>query len=319
MICKGLRRFIASEDGSVLGMVMIFFLFISIIGSTLLSLASQEIMLTQHEIQKVQSEYYAESGLNIALWRMNRAADGFAAFSSSMITVEVDTNQLILTSTGTNGVKSTTITWQYYEDTPFEHIVTFGAELDTANFTLTSMSAHDITQSEELPTVDLFYYYGIADYIYTGNQSFNSVMPSGIHYISGHVEAKNGTYLDGTLIATDGIKFTGHVTINAQMVPDTNIYYPALIATDTTLADNDEILGTPNLIINGAIYSTGFVSFKGEMLSGPIIAPHVELKSGVIIDDLGNPQYYSNPPGFNVAEEKDYPKYFQKGTWKKVD
>jgi len=320
MIRKELRNFITSENGSVLGMVMVFFLFVSIIGTTLLSLASQEIMLSRSDIQKVQSEYYAESGLNIALWRMNHAADGLAAFSNNIATVEVDTNLMILTSIGTSGEKSTTIQWKYFEDHPFNHIITFGQNLDTSNFTLTSMSAHDATQFEELPTVDMFYYYSIADYIYTGDQHFNSPLPSGIHYVNGHVDAGNGTYLDGTLIATKGIKFTGHVTINAQKVPGTNIYYPALIACDTTLAENDEILGTPNLIVNGPIYSTGFICFKGEHISGPIIAPSVELKSGVVIDDAGSPQYYQNPPGFStVTEEKDYPKFFKKGTWTKVN
>lgn len=319
MKAPGIRNLLKSEKGSALATVLIFFLIVTIIGSSLLSMATQEITFSRQSIHKTQAQYYAESGLSIAIWRMNQGADYLAAFSTGFTSVAIDTNNFILTATGTAGNQTASIAWQFYEDHPFNHILTYGTSLDTANFTITSMGAHDITQFSELPNVDLTYYYSIADYHYTGDQSFNSVLFPGIHYVAGHVDAGNGTYLDGTLIATDGIKFTGHVTINAQMMPDTNIYYPALIATDTTIAEDDEILGNPNLNVNGAIYSTGFVSFMGEMLTGPIIAPNIELKAGVIVDDLGNPQYYTLPPGFGSTEEKDYEKFFKYGTWTKVN
>ncbi|HDP67510.1 MAG TPA: hypothetical protein ENN20_03290 [Candidatus Marinimicrobia bacterium] len=319
MIKNQCQYLIKSEAGSALASVLIFFLITTIIGMSLLSMASQEITFSRQTIQKIQSQYYAESGLSIAIWRMNQGADHLAAFSTGFTTVEIDTNNSTLTATGTAGSQTATIAWQFYADHPFNHILSYSTSLDTSNFTITSMGVHDITQFSELPTVDLNYYYSIADYRYTGDQKFNSKLDPGIHYVVGHVDAGNGTYLDGTLIATDGIKFTGHVTVNAQMIPDTNIYYPALVATDTTIAENDEILGNPNLNVNGAIYSTGYVSFMGEMLTGPIIAPNIELKAGVVVDDLGNPQYYTTPPGFSTSEEKDFDKFFKHGTWTRVN
>jgi len=310
------RNFIKSENGSILGMVMIFFLVLTIIGTAFLSMAAQEGKLSTRSVQRTQALASAECGINIGLWRINRGPDSQGTFSNGSMSVTYDSLAMVLTSTGTSVSASKTVSVELWEDHSFNHILTFGESLDTINFTLTSMKSHDIIQFNELPTVDLAYYHSIADYIYSSDQVFSSTLNSGIHYVNGHVDAKEGTYLDGTLIATKGVKFTGHVTINAQLVPDTTIYYPALIVCDTTSTEYDEVSGNPNLTINGAIYSTGFVSFGGKLLSGPIIAPSIELKSGVIIDDLGNPQYYNNPPGFGSPEEEnDYDKFIKKGSW----
>ena len=308
------RNIIKSEDGSILGMVLIFFLVLTIIGTAFLSLAAQEGKLSIRSVQRTQAFASAESGINIGLWRLNHGPDSQGTFSNGSISVTYDSVAQILTSTGTSATVSKTVSVELWQDHPFNHILTFVESLDTSNFTLTSMQSHEIIQFDKLPTVDLAYYYSIADYVYSSDQNFSDTLNSGIHYVSGHVDAKEGTYLDGTLIATKGVKFTAHVTINAQMVPDTTIYYPALIVCDTTYSEYDEISGNPNLTINGAIYSTGFVCFKGKLLSGPIIAPYIELKSGVVIDDLDNPQYYNNPPGFEILEG-DYNKYIKKGSW----
>lgn len=316
---KPFLKNLKSEDGVVLAMIMVFFLFMTIVGSTLLSMASQEIMFSRHEIQKTQSYFNAESGLNIALWRINQGVDSDASFSSSSISVEVDTINLTLTANGVTGTYSTSLSWGLKEDYVFDHTISFGTVLDTSHFTLTSGAAADISQFDVLPAIDLPYYLSIADYVYYSDQVFSSVLPEGIHFINGHINANNGTELNGTLIATTGIKFVGIVTIIAQQVPDTNIYYPALISYDSTLVEDNEVSGVPSLTILGAIYSNGFISFAGSTLSGPIIAPEVELKSGVIIDDLGYPEYYNTPPGFEPTEGQDLVKFFKIGSWRRLN
>ncbi len=316
---KPFMKNLKSEDGAVLAMVMVFFLFMTIIGSTLLSLASQEIMFSRHEIQKTQSYYNAESGLNIALWRINQGVDSNASFSTSSVSVAVDTINLTVTATGITGIYSTSLSWDLLEDNVFSHIISFGSDLDTSHFTLTSGNASDISQFDVLPAIDLSYYLSIADYVYYSDQSFNSVLPDGIHFVNGHIDAKNGTELHGTLIATTGIKFVGIVTIIAQQVPDTNIYYPAIISYDSTFTETNEISGVPNLTVMGAIYSNDFISIKGSTLSGPIIAPEIELKAGAVIDDLGNPQYYNTPPGFEPVEGHDLVKLFKIGSWRRLN
>jgi len=316
---KSFMKNLKSEDGTVLAMVMVFFLFMTIIGSTLLSLASQEIMFSRHEIQKTQSYFNAESGLNIALWRVNQGIDSDASFSTSSVSVEVDTINLTLTATGVTGTYSTCLSWDLLEDNVFFHSISFGSDLDTSHFTLTSGTVSDISQFFVLPAIDLSYYLSIADYVYYSDQVFSSVLPEGIHFINGHIDAKNGTYLEGTLIATTGIKFVGTVTIIAQQVPDTTIYYPAIISYDSTYTEINEITGVPNLTILGAIFSNDFICIKGSLISGPIIAPEIELKSGAIIDDLGNPQYYATPPGFEYPEDLDMYKLFKMGTWRRLN
>jgi hypothetical protein len=312
-------HYLKSDDGAILGMIMVFFLVITIIGSSLLSLASHEIMLSRREIQKTQAYYNAESGLNIAIWRINQGIDGGAAFTSDTISAEIDTINLRLTATGNSGNYSATLTWDLFEDDVFQHIISFGSLLDTSNYTITSMSFHEISQFDELPAIDMFYYLSIADYVYYSDQIFNSTLADGIHFINGHVWARNGTQLDGTLIATNGILFTGHVSISAQLIPDTTIYYPAIISYDSTYTEENEITGLPNLTVFGAVYSNNFIRIRGSTLSGPIIAPEIKLRAGAVIDDLGNPQYYATPPGFENPQEQDLEKLFKAGSWRRLN
>ncbi|MFA4839333.1 MAG: pilus assembly PilX N-terminal domain-containing protein [Candidatus Neomarinimicrobiota bacterium] len=311
---KRLMTKIKSEDGSILGMVLVFFLILTIVGTAFLTLASQESMLSAKQYHRTRAFYRAESGLNIALWRINHGADGFGTFSTDTVTVEFDTVTNILRATGTSGSAERTLQVNLFQDHPFNHIVSYRTALDTSNFYLENLNGHDIQTYTQMPQVDLSYYISHANYYYTGDISFTGVMPPGIHYVNGDVTMKNETVLNGTLIVTGSVKFVGLVTINAQLIPDTTIYYPALVSGDT--AHTSEIGGNPNLMINGAVYSNGIVDFKGQAISGPIIATKVILRSGVMVDDQGSDKYYHYPPGFTAEENFDWEKRRVKGTWR---
>ena len=311
---KRLLSKIKSEDGSILGMVMVFFLILTIVGTAFLTIASQESMLSAKQYHRTRAFYRAESGLNVALWRINQGADGYGTFSTDSVTVEFDTLTHILSAVGNSGSASRTLQVELFQDHPFNRIVSYHTYLDTSNFYLDNMRGHDVETYYEVPEVDLSYYSSIADYYYSGDISFEGLMPSGIHYVDGDVTMKNGTILNGTLVTTGSIKFVGSVTINAQLVPDTTIYYPALVSIDT--AHTSEVDGNPNLVINGAVYSDGIVDFKGQAISGPIIANKVILRSGVNVDDQGSDKYYHYPPGFIAEENFDWEKRRVKGSWK---
>ncbi len=298
-------------------MTLILFLIMTAIGTAFISLSSQENVLSRQEINKKQALYLAEGGIAKALWRINKVSEELAGFSNDSQSVTYDSTLLRLVSTGYRGSFSRSIAVTLYDDHAFKHILSFGTQLDTSNYTLISCSDHELQAFDDLPEVDLLYNYSICDYYYDSTHVFMGDMPSGIHYVKGNVTMKNTSQLNGTMVTEGSIKFVGNVEIHAQQIPDTSLYYPAVIAMDTTQAVYTEVDGNPNLIIYGAIYCYGFISFKGEYITGPIIADHIELKSGVEVNDGGCEDYYYFPPGFinpNTPVKK-----IDRGSWEIIE
>ncbi|MCK4716001.1 MAG: pilus assembly PilX N-terminal domain-containing protein [Candidatus Marinimicrobia bacterium] len=306
------RNIIKSEDGSILGMVMIFFLVLTIIGTAFLSMAAQEGKLSTRSVQRTQALASAECGINIGLWRINRGPDSQGTFSNGSMSVTYDSLAMVLTSTGTSVSASKTVSVELWKNHPFNHIVAYKTQLDTSNYTLNHLKERGIRHFDPLPDVDNAYYNSIANFHHVGDTSFSAPLNSGIHYIDGNVWMKSGSSLIGTLVVTGSIKFTGTVSIQSQQMPDSSLYYPAIIVGDTAETD---ISGTPLLKIKGAIFSTGYVNFKGDTLSGPIVANKVVLKAGVVITDYGDKKYYKYPPGFLGPDIYDWEKFIKKGSW----
>ncbi|MFH1214019.1 MAG: hypothetical protein V1681_08005 [Candidatus Neomarinimicrobiota bacterium] len=313
-----LKYTLASENGSVLGMVLVLFLVMTILGTAFLTLAAYEGKFSVRQEQSVAAFFRAESGLNLALWRINHGPDLLGSFSNSEVAVVYDSIGQDLTATGIAGPLSCELAVTLEEDHPFNHIVSYQTVLDTQNYYLTYREGRGIARFDPLPEVDMGYYFSIADYYYDHDETFWGTMPPGIHYIDGKVTMQNGTFLNGTLIATEGMVFHGSVAILAQQMPDSSLYFPAIIAGDTAQTEID-ITGTPQLVVLGIVYSTGSVIFKGRLLTGPIVAKHVTLKSGVDINDLGQTTYYQYPPGFSGPDEFDWPKSVVSSTWHRTE
>ena len=310
---KNMTEIIKSENGSVLGMVLIFFLVMTIIGIALLTMASQEAVLFEKQLDKAKAFRMAESGIDIALWRINSGSNYLGTFSNDSISVTYDSTSMVLNSTGTSGSHQQTLSVNLYEDHPFNHIVSYSGTLDTSNFSMDVVSGHEVKSFDALPTIDLNYFIGIADHIDTTDMTFQAASLNGIYVVLGDVTMKNGTVLNGTMVLTGSIRFIGHVEIHAQQIPDTNIYYPALVALDTSQTLESEIYGFPNLIVEGAIYCSNFVILKGGTISGPIVAKDIVLMANVEIDDEGSDKYYNTFPG--VEEEEKLDKYIDRGSW----
>jgi len=297
-----------------MALVFIWFLTLTILGTTFLTLATYEGKHAIRREQRSRAFFRAEGGLNTGLWRLNHGSEADASFSNDEVSVTYDSVGLKLTAIGKDGLTQCQLEIGLFDDHPFNHIVSYGSYLDTQVFHISNLKEKELTHFEPLPEVDLNYYFNRADFYYSGDQIFDGSMPDGIHYVDGYVTMKNGTTLNGTLVSTGGARFIGFVTIISQLMPDTNLYYPALICADTAQADAD-ITGTPQLVIKGLIYSSGTVIFKGQLLTGPIVAERVVLKSGVNIDDLGQSIYYQYPPGFSSLIEQDYYKRIIRGSW----
>ncbi|MEA3499634.1 MAG: pilus assembly PilX N-terminal domain-containing protein [Candidatus Marinimicrobia bacterium] len=309
---KNITKIIKSENGSVLGMVLIFFLVMTIIGVAFLTMASQEASLFEKQLDKTKAFRIAESGINIALWRINSGPDLYGSFSNDSLSVTYDSTAMILSSTGISGSHQQTISVNLFIDSPFNHIISYTNTLIEQSYSLNNTPGHEEETFDELPVIDLSHYIYIADNIYYSDTTFKNTTLNGINFIFGNVTIKNDVKVYGTVVATGSIKFIAQVEIYAQQMPDTTTYYPALVAADTAHAVDSEIYGAPNVTIKGAIYCNGSVGIKGGEITGPIVAKDITLSNNAVITDEGSEKYYLYPPGFG---NEDYNKYIVSGSW----
>ncbi|MFQ6618867.1 MAG: hypothetical protein ACE5QV_09295, partial [Fidelibacterota bacterium] len=219
----------------------------------------------------------------------------------------------IITSTGYSNSFQVTVRAEVEQDNPFYHIASFSGTLDLgSNVQVYALNGHGIKNFSPIPPPDLNYYMSIASYYYPGEMTFQDTTLSDILFVNGDVTFKNGVYLKGTIVSTGEIRFQGNVTIEAITVPGDSIFYPAVIAADST--NHGSIVGTPNLIVKGAIYSPN-VKFKADTLTGPILGENITFQSNLVVHDLGSEAYYKYPPGFGDPDQFDWDKKIKKGTW----
>lgn len=302
----------AHEDGSVLAIVMIYFVIFSLTGLAALAVAAHYRVEVVHAQQQDSNEMAIESVLNEALWRINCGADSLGNFTRDSITATYNSSTQLLTVSSS----AKTISVSLEEMHPFSHGVAYRDVIDTSSYSITLLPGHGIRQFPMLPPMDTTYYLSHAVAIYnSGNINIEGVMTPGIHYVKkGTVFLKNGAYLDGTLVVMGKLKVVGtDVTLNATQ-DSSGTYLPALIVADSTA----DISTTPGIIIRGPIYSAGPFSMKGGTLTGPLVGTEIELSSKLDINDLSNEKYYAYPPGFGDVHAFDWPKRISSQSWKVV-
>jgi Tfp pilus assembly protein PilX len=310
----------SDQSGSALVMVMIFFLIFTVVGTAYLSLSALEASSSVAQVQRTRAFILAESALCQSLWRINHGNDLLGTFNQDSLIADYDSLSYLLTAEGNSGNTTCQLKIQLQNDHPFNHVVGYQTSLDTLHYFMNHLPNHGIEQFSEMPdlTPVLNYYNSIADYYYYGDQPFYGLMEPGIHYVDGRVVMHNGTFLNGTLIATAGVKFLGTVTIIAQKDSDDSTrYYPAIIAGDTARTEID-ISGNPQLTVYGAIFCTGCAIFLGKSISGPIVAPEIVLKGWVHINDWNDPYLYALPAGFELPEIINSKKIIVRGSWQET-
>lgn len=298
------------ERGSALAMAMIFTVALTISGLAFLKMGEDEVISVKRQMDKIQALHLAEGGIRRALWRMERLPESewttWATFSDTNGTGAVETvydsTSMVLTSTATIGKVVRTVMIEVEVDRPTDHIVAYTSGLIVHGSSGT-FSSPDTVQFDALPTVDLDYYRNLASYVYGRPDSlvtkkFDTTLGDGIHFVYGDADIKTGTQLNGTIVATGTIRFYGETTINAQQVPLESPYYPAYYPAviGASAAESSVEGGSPNLVINGMLYSAGSVDLNPVEINGPIVAPLVELSGSF---DLTYDERYSlKPPGF---------------------
>ena len=304
---------LCSSAGYVLPLVLIIALLLTISGTAFLTMYTGESKNITARIDEQKALYFAEAGIRKAIWRMNQRTMGeweqWATFSESNISVTYVDSTKTLTSVGNGEGKVDTIRVEVFLDTAANHVVSY-----TGSFTslggsgyLDAPEGNMPAQFDSLPIVDLNYYLSIANFIYgqpdsTVTQTFADSLTDGIHFIYGDVNVKNNTVLNGTIVVTGDIRFSGTNNISAQQVPADSSYYPAYYPAVISCGDslNTQSGGSPNLDINGMLYSTGMCDFNPCDVNGPIIAANIELQGSYTV--TYDEKYSLRPPGFSWPE-----------------
>lgn len=300
-----LRAALADERGIVLPVILTFSLVMAVGGLAFLSLSDSGSTMLIRSQDEDKALYLAEGGADKAVWKMKRRSPdqwsscaGFSDSSATGVVIAVyDSITSMLLCKGTVGNVSKTVSIEVRVDRPTDHVIAY-----TTDFTQHG-TAGTLTHGEDsgpalfdaLPTIDMAFYQSIADTVYTGDQTFQTPLSPGIHYIDGDADVKSGTVLNGTIVTTGRIRFYGGSTITAQPVPsDTLTYYPAVVSFGSSLSD--VMGGSPGLQINGMVYASGLADLNPCYVTGCILAPNVELAGSY--DVAYDSRYSPSPPGF---------------------
>lgn len=296
------------ERGSVTPILMIMATIMLISGLAFLSVGASKTKTVDNAMNHIQAKYYAESAIHKTIWRIGRTDPDtwftWATFGDSTSSASFDTTSNVITAIGRFGGSVDTIRAHVkLNPVPAEqimHVVAYEAAYTVygSSGTMTYPTGYGPYKVDQVPVLDTNFYRDNANYTYTGNKTFNSPLPAGIHFVNGNVDVKNGTSLTGTLVATGTIKFQGQVTITATQVPSTSpsypAYYPAVASLDTTAVTAVEG-GNQNLTINGLLYARGKVDLNPATITGVIISKVVELKGSYSV--TYDSKYAPPPPG----------------------
>ena len=302
------------EGGYVLQIVLIFMLIMLILGFSILTLASQENRLAYNYQQRAEALYFAQSGIKKAVWRINHGNNASASFSIPEMAVNYDSLQKKITANGIKGNHIRTIEVYLEPDHQFRHILNYQQLNMDQGTVIASTPGNEKQYCHDFSLIDLPYWNSIADFHYTGNKVFTDIVTSGIHYIDGNVTIQSVYSFEGAIVATGDIKLKYYSILQAKKIPDSNDYYPVLISGDSIICEHE--LG---YLISGAVCAGSYLELLKTYATGPLTAPKINLKLNSYIMDGIKRIYYSYPPGFESAENKDWYKIEKYKSWRMLN
>ncbi len=167
---------------------------------------------------------------------------------------------------------------------------------------------------DELPEPDEQWFRDHATEVYANcSVTYRDTIPPGIHFIekSGKVILKNQSYLRGTFFVKGNLKILGTgVRIDAG-TDSSGTLLPALLVE----GPDSKIWGSPNLIVNGAIWSNQHLFIKGGDFTGPLVAPSLVPNHKISLNDQGSDTYYTWPSGFGSVTDYDWPLSINEIVW----
>lgn len=302
--------FLKREEGTILGIAMVYFLIFSLMGLAVLTLAAHCHHNVLDEVHALKNRYVVESMVNLALWRINQGPDSLADFTMNGVTSQfIDSTMMLIVSTS-QWWKPYNVSVELKFDDAFHNPISVTGSIDTSNITMPH--GFEFQTVDSIPQIDLNYYYQHADSIYYGNQSFEDTWDPGIHYIdSGTVTLRNNFHLLGTLVVIKDLKVVGTNVLIQAGQDSSGTYLPALIVGDSVSSTS-----ITDITIEGAIYSLGALNINKGLLTGPIISTNLVVQNSLTIDSTGAEQYYSYPPGFDIPAISSINKSMITGTWR---
>jgi len=309
-------NFIHNEEGSILGIALLYFLIFSIIGMTVLELTNFFRLDSLGESHFYENKYAVESGLNVAIWRANTGEDSLANYDNNGVISEyIDSTRILTVSTSTWNLPYEVIV-ELKPVHSFERIESYTTKVDTNKGTINYMFGRDPLKFIYLPDIDTAYFRQNAVQIHTVDVNYNSALTAGIHYIDGAtVELRSGASLTGSLVGVNNaqirFKKNGATTIHAGT--DTGGVYLPVIVTDSS----STVTFDKRQFVNGAVFMERDrnINIDGTF-TGPIIGHRLAMKKSGIIDDQDSDIYYVWPPGFGDLYSYDWPKMIKKGSWR---
>lgn len=307
-------KIVKTEEGSILGIAMIYFVIFSITGMGMLAFAAYFRLDTQDQSHSYTNKYAIESAVNVALWRANSGSDSLANYEDNGVTATYIDSTRILTVSTNKWNQSYQLTAEFKPIHPFGRSLSYTGQMDTSRGTINYLFDHRPFKFAFLPTIDTAYYRQNAVQIHTGTSSYNSALPPGIHYIDGGlVRMRSGSSLDGSLVVVNGgqLEFPGNSNAIIRSIQDTNgVWIPAIIFDSTATFTSFK----RRITVDGPVFSERDLRILGTF-TGPIVAPDVTNWTWGTIDDQSNEQYYTWPPGFGDLYSYDWPKKLKPGTW----
>ncbi len=301
------------EEGSVLGIIMVYFVVFSLTGLAFISLADQVHLKNIDAIHDYKNQCVVESAINEALWRMNNGPDSLASFQDGALSSTYNETTMTLTVSTDQWDRLFEVSLEIELNHIFNNTFYTSIPIDTSDPAITIISDDVVVQqADSLPTLDTNYYLQNAVGIYPTGATFSSTLTNGIHYVkSGVTELKNNTYLEGTLVVLGHLKVVGSNVVLKAGQDTSGAYLPALIVADSVTTTD-----ITNITIEGAIISYGVFDIKSGLITGPFIGNDLNVQTSLIIDDQGSDQYYSYYPGFESQDTTASEKIIQKGSWR---
>ncbi len=301
-----------SENGSVLGIIMIYFIVISLTSLAFFKLTGDTRIKVVNINHKSQNQYAVESAINLALWRINSIADTAGNFNyDSVYSSFHDSTMTLSVMTDRWGFHyNVSIVLDY--DHAFNNMFYTTTMIDTSDPSINIFSSNNEFQlADSLPALDTTYYLANAVSIYNNGAIFNDTLTPGIHYIrGGDTELKNNSYLEGTLVVLGVLKVVG-TNVHLKAGRDSSgAFLPALIVVDSVTTTD-----ITNITVEGAIICYGHFALKNGTITGPFIGNDLEVQNSLTIDDGGSDQYYTYYPGLSSIDSSNTDLIINQGTW----
>jgi len=293
--------------------IMITAVIFSATGLGVMNLATIVNLDTQSAVEKVQNEVEVESFANVALWRVNTGDDQLGTYTIGDVTANYDSTLMRLAVIKEADGETSGVILDLEQDTHFDRAVATKYGIDYNDKTAGEGPDHQLRHGFGfLPQIDINYFienaaqedWGSAKHIH------NDDLVEGINIFYGnHLDIHNVERENVTMVFLGwDIELKDDVIVSAHMVGENPL--PAMIFLNSNDVHFDQGSGD-QIIIEGAIYSTGHVRLHEGTFSGPVVANTARICRDIDMSDDLNEKYYGWSVGFGDIADYDWPKQIE--------